>query len=143
MYFSLSLRPQLEPKKDDRRKMRLLLQGFKEPNEWDAESNASLVAKLSAIRSLLHRAGSKSEVLSIVDVSVAFLQLDLCGPSGVKRYVSLRSYPGGPVHVFELGGPIYGQRSAPRAWNKTLTKWLTDPECSTVLISMVVVVGSR
>jgi hypothetical protein len=32
--------------------------------------------------------------------------------------------------MFQLRGPIYGQRSAPRTWNKTLTKWLTDPECS-------------
>ena len=126
----VTLRPQLGPKKDARRKMRLLLQGFKEPDGWDIESNASPVAKLSTIRSLVYRAGSKSEVLSIIDVSVAFLQSDLYGPSDMKRYVSLRSHPGSPVHVFELRGPIYGQRSAPRAWNKTLTKWLTDPECS-------------
>ena len=82
--------------------MRLLLQGFKEPDEWDVEPNASPVAKLSTIRSLVYRAGSKSEVLSIIDVSVAFLQSDMYGPSDMKRYVSLRSHPGGPVHLFEL-----------------------------------------
>ena len=40
------MRPQLEAKKDSRNKMRLLLQGFKEPPEWDEGSNASPVAKL-------------------------------------------------------------------------------------------------
>ena len=52
--------------------MRLLLQGFKEPNERDVESNVSLVAKLSTIRT-----GSKSEVLSIIDVAVAFSSFSL------------------------------------------------------------------
>jgi hypothetical protein len=35
----VSLRMQLELKKDERRKARLLLQGFKEPEEWDLVSN--------------------------------------------------------------------------------------------------------
>ncbi len=38
--------------------------------------------------------------------------------------MSYRPYSGGPNSVFELLGPIYGQRSAPRAWYKTLTEWL-------------------
>ena len=40
----VSLRMLLEAKKDGRRKARLVLQGFKEPLEWDTDSNASPVA---------------------------------------------------------------------------------------------------
>ena len=30
------------------------------------------------------------------------------------------------MYVFKLLGPIYGQRSAPRAWYETLSKFLID-----------------
>ena len=62
----------------------------------------------------------------MIDVSVAFLQSDAYGPDEVDRYVSLRSYPGGPVHLFKLSGPTYGQRSAPRRWYLTLSNWLVS-----------------
>ena len=39
------MRPQLEAKKVSKNKMRLLLQEFEEPPEWDEDSNASPVAK--------------------------------------------------------------------------------------------------
>ena len=39
-------------------------------------------------------------------------------------YVSYKPYKDGKVHVFRLRGPVYGQRSAPRCWFKTLTHWL-------------------
>ena len=121
----VSLRMQLEAKKDGRSKARLLLQGFKEPAEWDLRSNVSPVAYPSAIKTLIFKAGPASDVISSIDVSVAFLQADRYGPDEKPRYVSYKPYPGGPVYVFKLLGPIYGQRSAPRAWYETLTKFLT------------------
>jgi hypothetical protein len=120
------LRPQLEPKKDGRRKMRLLLLGYREPDEWDNEPNASPVAKMSTIRSLVFRSGSEHEVLSQIDVSCAFLQADLYDVNDTPRYVSLRAYKGAPKHIFQQLGPQYGQRSAPRKWYHTLTSWLVD-----------------
>ena len=122
----VSLRMQLELKKDWRRKARLLLQGFKEPEEWDLESNVSPVAFPSTIRTLVFKSGPDDEVLSSIDVSVAFLQTDKYGPNERPRYVSWRPYTGGPNYVFKLLGPIYGQRSAPRAWYKKITKWLIE-----------------
>lgn len=64
------------------------------------------------------------DVLSSIDVSVAFLQSDEYGPDDPVRYVSYKPYKDGKVHVFRLRGPVYGQRSAPRCWFKTLTHWL-------------------
>ena len=38
--------------------------------------------------------------------------------------MSLRAYRGADKHTFQLKGPIYGQRSAPRAFYTTLQQWL-------------------
>ena len=43
---------------------------------WDVKSNSSPVVSLSTVRALLFRAGLISDVISSVDVSVAFLQAD-------------------------------------------------------------------
>jgi len=64
--------------------------------------------------------------MSCIDVSVAFLQAEEYGEDEMKRYVSLTAYRGARKHYFQLLGPTYGQRSAPRAWYNTLSKWLVD-----------------
>jgi hypothetical protein len=109
------LRPQLEPKKDGRRKMRLLLLGYREPDEWGNEPNLSPVVKLSTMRALVYRAGGPDEVLSKIDVSCAFLQSDRYSDDDGPRYVLLRAYKGAQKHVFKLLGSLYGQCSAPVA----------------------------
>ena len=116
----------LEAKKDGRRKARLVLQGFREPPEWDTKSNASPVAFPSTVRSLLFKSGSSEDVISSIDVSVAFLQTEEYGPEEAPRYVSYKPYAGSREYVFRLRGPVYGQRSAPRAWYDTIRGWLQD-----------------
>ena len=74
------LRMLLEAKKDGRRKARLILQGFREPTEWDLDSNISPVCCPSVIRSLLFMSGRAGDVISSIDVSVAFLQSELYAP---------------------------------------------------------------
>ena len=70
------LRMILELKRDERRKARLILQGFREPAEWDEGSVASRVAYPSSIRTFLFHSGPRSDVITTNDVSVAFLQSD-------------------------------------------------------------------
>jgi hypothetical protein len=79
----------LEAKKDGRRKARLVLQGFREPPEWDTKSNASPVAFPSTVRSLLFKSGSSEDVISSIDVSVAFLQTEEYGPEEAPRRLGM------------------------------------------------------
>ena len=67
--------------------------------------------------------GEKADVLCSIDVSVAFLQSAEYGPDETPRYVSYRLYAGAREVVCQLRGPVYGQRSAPREWYKTMTAW--------------------
>ena len=82
------LRMLLELKRDGRRKARLILHGFREPMEWDEGSVASPVAFASTLRMLLFTAGPRSDVISVNDVSVAFLQSDPYPEDQTPRYVS-------------------------------------------------------
>ena len=120
------MKMQLEPKKDGRRKSRLVLLGYLEPEEWDVGSNMSPASNPSTLRTMLYLGGGQDDVISMIDVSVAFLQSDDFGPDEPKRYVSYTPYAGGPVYVFRLRGPVYGARSAPIAWFRTLTNWLVN-----------------
>ena len=110
----VSMRTLLEAKKDGRRKDGLVLQGLKEPLEWDPGSNVSPVAYPSTVKSLLFMGGA-SDVLSCIDVSVAFLQSEEYGPDEKPRHVTYRPFAGAKEYVFQLRGPVYGQRSALRA----------------------------
>ena len=122
----VSMRMILENKKDGRKKGRLVLQGFKEPPEWDTMSNASPVAFTSTIRLLLFGKGVPEDVISSIDVSVAFLQADEYSEDAPPRYVSYKPYAGARDYLFKLRGPVYGQRSAPRAWYETIRGWMVS-----------------
>jgi hypothetical protein len=120
------LRMLLELKRDGRKKARLILQGFREPVEWDEGSVASPVAFSSTLRMLLFSAGPRSDVISVNDVSVAFLQSDPYPLDQNPRYVSYEQYKKSVDSIFQLLGPIYGQRAASREWYHTLSRWLTS-----------------
>jgi len=114
----------LEAKRDGRKKGRLILQGFREPKEWDEGSVASPVAYPSSLRTLLFHAGPRSDVISLNDVSVAFLQSNPYPKDQAPRYVEYQPYAHSHKWLFELMGSIYGQRSASREWFKTISSWL-------------------
>jgi hypothetical protein len=122
------LRMLLELKRDGRKKARLILQGFREPMEWDEGSVASPVAFASTLRMLLFKAGLRSDVISVNDVSVAFLQSDSYTEDQSPRFVSYEKYRESVQTIFQLLGPIYGQRAASREWYFTLSRWLTSDE---------------
>jgi hypothetical protein len=122
------LRMILQQKRDGRMKGRLVLQGFNEPYAWDGDVAVdSPVAYPTSVRMLLARGETPGgDVISKRDVSVAFLQSDSYGPEECKRYCSYRPCKGAPVAYYQLMGPLYGQRSAPRRWFKTISSWLVE-----------------
>ena len=121
---ALPLRMILETKRDGRLKGRLVAIGYREPKYWDVKSNSSPVVSLSTVRALLFRAGLISDVISSVDVSVAFLQADPYPDSHPKRYVVYQPDRNVKARYYLLRGAIYGQRSASREWYDTLAGWL-------------------
>ena len=121
---AIGLRMLLEAKSDGRQKGRLILLGYLEPSWWDFGATDSPVATMATIRTLLFQAGPKEEVISSVDVATAFLQAEAYGPDERVRYVKYKPFPGAPDKYFQLMGPIYGQRSASKAWFKTVQTWL-------------------
>ena len=116
------LRMLLELKRDGRKKGRLVIN--KEPVAWQTGSHASPVAYLESIRMLVFMAGL-GDVISINDVSVAFLQADEFEQDDV-RYVSYTAYKGAVEQVLRLHGCLYGQRCASKMWYCTLATFLCD-----------------
>ena len=104
-YSLEKLRMLLELKRDCRKKARLILQGFREPLEWDAGSVSSPVAFASTLRMLLFTAGLRSDVISGNDVSAAFLQSDSYPEDQTPRYVSYEKYWKSIESIFQLLGP--------------------------------------
>ena len=124
MRTAIPMRMLLDTKRDGRLKARLVALGYREPKEWDTMSTSSPVADLSSIRTLIYRAGDPDDVLSAIDVSVAFLQANPYHKDDVKRYVSYKPYSSSETLYYHLRGPIYGMRSGSRLWYNTLSEWL-------------------
>ena len=127
--IAIKLRMILEAKRDLRKKGRLILQGFREPLHWDTGGTDSPVANLSTVRAQVFRdntckVSGKQKVLSACDVSVAFLQSDPYDTSDHLRYVTFKEHRAAQERIFQLLGPLYGQRSASRRWHKTIKTWL-------------------
>ena len=120
------MRMRLEHKKDDRRKGRLIIQGFREPESWDRLGTDSPVASLSTVRTLLFMCGMIGDVISSIDVSTAFLQADEYPTDMPPRYVYYQPYPGASKQYYILRGCLYGQRTSGMEWYNTLNTWLCE-----------------
>ena len=117
-----------EPKKDGRATMRLLVKGFMEPKEWDTIKDsptalASTVKTLVAM-GLLPDDTALDDVISIGDISTAFLFAKEYGPDDMPRYVGYKAHKHASLRIFQLLGPLYGQRDASHRWWETLSEWL-------------------
>ena len=124
MKTAIPMRMLLDTKRDGRLKARLVALGYREPKEWDTMSTSSPVADISSIRTLIYKAGDPDDVLSSIDVSVAFLQANPYHEDDTKRYVSYKPYSSSETLYYNLRGPIYGMRSGSRLWYNTLAEWL-------------------
>ena len=109
-----------EPKKDGRRRMRLLLKGFLEPREWTGKSDSPTVLP-STVKTLVAMGTDEldgdihceaDDVVSCGDITGAFLLTDEYAPGEEPRFVGYKPYKGAHMRVFQLLGPLYGQRDA-------------------------------
>ena len=75
---------------------------------------------------LLYKSGSPNDVLSSIDISVAFLQATPYDPLTNNRYVSYKSHKYAKTKYYKLLGPLYGQRSASKDFYITLSIWLEE-----------------
>ena len=126
---AVRLRMNLEPKHDGRKKSRLILQGFREPREWDGGPTDSPVVSLASIRMMLYMvkpAKWADDIISSIDVATAFLQAEEYDPSEPARYVKYRSHKRAEWEYYQLRGPIYGQRAASKRWYDTLSAWMVE-----------------
>ena len=128
----VKLRINPEPKKDGRRKMRLLLKGFMEPREWTGKSDSPTVLP-STVKTLVAMGTDmldgdiqckEDDVISCGDIRGAFLLTDEYAPGDEPRFVGYKPYKGAHMRVFQLLGPLYGQRDASYRWWESLFAWL-------------------
>ena len=119
-----------EPKKDGRCKMRLLVKGFMEPKEWDTikDSPTALASTIKTLvaMGLMSQEDVDSNVISVGDISTAFLFSKEYAPDDRPRYVGYKAHKHAKLRVFQLLGPLYGQRDASHRWWETLSEWLQE-----------------
>ena len=63
-------------------------------------------------------------MVSSGDIRSAFLQADDYGMGEVYRIVGYKAHKGAKLRLFQLLGPLYGQRDAGYKWWESLSKWL-------------------
>ena len=104
----VKLRMNPEPKKDGRRRMRLLLKGFLEPREWTGKSDSPTVLP-STVKTLVAMGTDEQDgdirceaddVVSCGDITGAFLLTDEYAPGELPRFVGYKPYKGAPMRVF-------------------------------------------
>ena len=114
--LAVRLRMILTEKKDQRRKGRLVLQGFRAPSWWRVGSTDSPVVATAGLRVLIFRRDKqvgRREIVSQFDFDVAFLQANGFAVHEPTRHVSYKPHPGYPEQIYELTGPLYGSDDAP------------------------------
>lgn len=125
------LRMNPEDKKDGRKKMRLLVRGDTEPEEWIVGPTDSPIASLDSIRMLLFSGeitpSDEPEEMATCDAKTAFRQSTNFGEDEVKRYVAYKAHKRAKTRVFQLLGSLYGSVDASMRWYKTLAPFLERP----------------
>jgi hypothetical protein len=84
------------------------------------------VVSLTSVRAALGAFNASEECMAFIDISTAFFQADRYDESVVK-YVKLKDPLGsGEIFYFRQLGSLYGERSAPALWERTISKWIID-----------------
>ena len=114
-----------EPKKDGRKKMRLLVRGDTQPEHWTKGPTDSPVASGESIRMLIFggEASDEEETIATIDVKSAFRQSQPFGADEDPKYVAYAPYKGAPLRVFRLLSSLYGMVDASMRFYKTLVPY--------------------
>ncbi|CAI7913036.1 unnamed protein product [Closterium sp. NIES-54] len=100
-------------------KARYMASGFSQQEEVDFFHTFAPTLKMTTLRVLLHIAARRGNELHSLDFSTAFLQ------GSLHEQIWLRRPPGftgsfTPGTKWQLRGPVYGLRQAPREWHDML-----------------------
>jgi hypothetical protein len=114
-------RPILDKKRDGRVKMRLVKIGFLEIKSGNETFTGHVVSPMAVrIAIASHKPDRK---VAIVDVTTAFLQAGKF-KNGKVKFLKVRNPITGEMMLFVQYGPLYGERSAPMAWENTIAPFI-------------------
>ena len=128
----------LDVKRDGTYKVRCVKRGDLDP-EVGVEC-FSHTARLDSLRTAFAGVGLKGKAITSIDVMTAFLQTDKPPPDAPPKYLRLRNPLYDPekhdshnwrTHefwIFKQHGSLYGESSASRAFEDSISKHLTKPE---------------
>jgi len=101
----------LEPKKDGRRKGRLVVRGDMEPGSWTTGPTDSPVASGEAVRTLIFSGeiSGEAETLAMCDdAKNAFRQTQPFGPDDPERFVACEAHKHAKLRVFKMLSSQHG-----------------------------------
>ena len=116
-------------KRCGRTKVRIVLRGDLQDTDLVDPANFNYYARvvsLTSVRAALGAFNASEECMAFIDISTAFLQTDRYDESVVK-YVKLKDPLGsGETFYFRQLGSLYGERSAPALWERTISTWIVE-----------------
>jgi hypothetical protein len=120
------LRMNPEPKKDGRKKMRLLVMGNEQPDEWTTGHTDAPVVSAEGLKLLFFGGdiSAEEEVIASCDAVTAFRQADKFPLTDPPKYVQYKPYKDAPTKVYRLTSSLYGMCDASMRWYKTLVPYL-------------------
>lgn len=109
----------------ERRKARLVAQGFSQKFGVDYDEVFAPVARNTTLRLLLSVAGTRNYTVNHYDIKTAFLNGKL------EEEIYMKQPPGfqNGGKVYRLKKSLYGLKQAARVWNNTLHEALTEQGC--------------
>ena len=110
----------------DKLKARLCARGFRQMFGFDYTETHAPVTVISSWRASTAECANYGWYIDVWDISGAYLEADLLEEIFVLPPDGLEVPEGRENHVLRLRKALYGLKQAGRAWNKKLTKWLTD-----------------
>ena len=114
----------IDKKRNGKWKGRAVKQGFKEDKvAADGEDYCyySTVIRLDTVRASIFRPNRGTRSSAIKDVATAYLQSD--GYDGFEKYICFKNPETGLWEYYSQSGPIYGECSAAKRWEDTITTW--------------------